>query len=161
MRGGRRIAFALVVAAQALVLLALIGLNERALATGDRVTLETAPVDPVDLFRGNYATLRYDIGTVTVAAGTQPGDRVYVPLRRTGDHWSGGFGYPSPPSDGEFIRGSVRSVFERTAQVEYGIETYYADEGEAQALQYARGLLVTVALDGDGQAHITRVERVR
>ncbi len=31
-------------------------------ATGDEVTLEIRPVDPLSLFRGNYVDLRYDIG---------------------------------------------------------------------------------------------------
>jgi uncharacterized membrane-anchored protein len=157
----RRIAFALVVVAQTLFLLGMIGVNELALATGDKVTLRTVPVDPVDLFRGNYVTLRYEISTVNVAEGTQPGDRVYVPLHDEDGRWTGGFGYPSPPGDGEFIRGTIRSAHGGSADVEYAIETYYADQEEAYDLQSAGGLDVTVALDGDGQARISRVEPVR
>jgi uncharacterized membrane-anchored protein len=157
----RRIVFALVVAVQALVLLGMIGVNELALATGDKVTLRTVPVDPVDFFRGNYVTLRYEISNVNVPDGTQPGDVVYVPLHKEGDRWTGGFGYPTPPVDGEFIRGAVRSAYGGSADVEYGIETYYADQEEAYKLQNAGRLDVTVALDGDGQAHISRVEPVR
>jgi uncharacterized membrane-anchored protein len=157
----RRIAFALVVAVQALFLLGMIGVNELALATGDEVTLRTVPVDPVDFFRGNYVVLRYEISTVNVFPATQPGDFVYVPLHEEDGRWTGGFGYPSPPSDGEFIRGTVRDTYEGSADVEYGIETYYADQDEAYDLQSARALDVTVALDGEGRAQISRVESVR
>ena len=157
----RRIAFALVVAVQAVFLLGMIGVNELALATGDTVTLRTVPVDPVDLFRGSYVVLRYEISTVNVLEGTQPGDAVYVPLREADGRWMGGFGYPSPPTDGDFIRGTVRSTHEGSADVEYGIETYYADEDEAYDLQSAGRLDVTVALDGDGRARISHVEPVR
>ena len=157
----RRIAFALVIAAQALFLLAMIGFNERALATGDKVTLRTVPVDPVDFFRGSYVVLRYEISNVNVPEGTQPGEVVYVPLHAEDGRWTGGFGYPTPPSDGEFIRGTVHSTYGGSADVEYGIETYYADQEEAYDLQSAGRLDVTVTLDVDGRARISRVEPVR
>ena len=157
----RRTAFALVVAVQALFFLDMIGMNELALATGDEVTLRTVPVDPVDFFRGNYVVLRYEISSVTVVVGTQPGDVVYVPLHEESGRWTGGIGYPSPPDDGEFIRGTVRSTYGESADVEYGIETYYADQEEAHDLQSARTLDITVALDGDGHARISRVGPVR
>jgi len=161
MTGSRRIAFWLVVAVQALAVVALIGLNERALATGDEVTLRTVPVDPVDLFRGNYVSLRYDISRVQVTRGVQPGDAVYVPLHESGHAWTGSVGFPSQPSGGTFIRGTVQRVAAGRAEIAYGIETYYADADEAQRLQGAGPLLVTVAVGGDGHARIARVEPVR
>jgi uncharacterized membrane-anchored protein len=161
MTGTRRIAFWLVVAVQALVLVALIGFNERALAEGDEVTLRTVPVDPVDLFRGRYVTLRYEISNVNVEEGIQAGDAVYVPLYETGGAWTGSFGYSSPPPEGTFVRGTVRSIAGGPAQVEYGIETYYTDEDDARRLERASTLLVTVAVDDGGQARISRVEPVR
>jgi uncharacterized membrane-anchored protein len=161
MSGQRRIAFWLVVAVQALVLVALIGFNERALAEGDEITLRTVPVDPVDLFRGRYVTLAYEISTIEVTGDVQPGEAVYVPLYETDGAWSGTFGFPSPPPDGAFVRGTVRSIDGRTARVEYGIETYYADEEDARRLELVDTLLVTVAVDDGGQARISRVEPVR
>ena len=161
MSGTRRIAFWVVVAVQALALVAMIGLNERALASGDEITLRTVPVDPVDLFRGNYVTLRYEISTVQVTRGVRPGDGVYVPLYESAGTSTGSVGFPSAPSDGTFIRGTVRRVADGTADVEYGIETYYADEQDAHALERAGSLLVTVVVGDDGQARISRVERVR
>jgi uncharacterized membrane-anchored protein len=161
MIGTRRIAFWLVVGVQALALVALIGLNEVALATSDEVTLRTVPVDPVDLFRGRYVTLRYEISSLDVEEGIQPGDSVYVPLRETESAWTGSFGYASPPADGKFIRGTVRRLAGQRADLEYGIETYYADEEEARALERAGTLLVTVAVDDGGQARVSRVEPVR
>jgi uncharacterized membrane-anchored protein len=161
MTGNRRLAFWVVVAVQAVVLLGMIGLNEQALAHGERVTLRTAPVDPLDLFRGNYVALRYEISNVQVPAGTHPGDTVYIPLSETGGVWRGSFGRRVPPSGETFIRGTVRDVSDHTAHVQYGIETYYADEEEARNLQDAGQLLVTVVLDDEGRARISRVEPVR
>jgi uncharacterized membrane-anchored protein len=158
MSGRRRIAFWLVVAVQALVLVAMIGFNELALATGDEVTLRTVPVDPIDLFRGNYVTLRYEISTLGVEEGIRPGDSVYVPLYEQGSSWTGSFGYASPPPAGKYIRGTAHHVDGQRASIEYGIETYYADEEEAHALELAGTLLVTVSVEDGGQARISRVE---
>jgi uncharacterized membrane-anchored protein len=161
MNGRRRIAFAVVAAVQALVLLALIGFNQVALATGDKVTLRTVPVDPVDLFRGQYVALRYTISNVNVPAGAQVGDTVYVPLSEHDGYWDGSFGYAEPPLGGEFIRGVIRYAGDGSADVEYGIETYYADEDEARELGEAGTLNVTVVLGDNGHARISRVEPVR
>jgi uncharacterized membrane-anchored protein len=160
MSGRRRIAFWTVVGIQALALVGLVGFNELALAGGDEVTLRTVPVDPVDLFRGNYVTLRYEISTLGVEEGLQPGDAVYVPLYRSGSASTGSFGYASPPQ-GRFIRGTVRRMSGRRADIEYGIGTYYADESEAHRLERAGTLLVTVRIDDAGEARISRVEPVR
>ena len=42
--------------------------QEFVLRTGTQVTLQTAPIDPRDLFRGEYVVLRYEISTLRVAA---------------------------------------------------------------------------------------------
>jgi uncharacterized membrane-anchored protein len=157
----RRLAFWAVVAVQAVVLLGMIGINERALAGGEKVTLRTEPVDPLDLFRGNYVALRYEISNVQVPPETRRGDTVYVPLHEAGGVWEGSSGLPSPPSDRTFIRGTVRYVDRGRAEVEYGIETYYAAEEDARRLQNVGQLLVTVVLDDDGQARISHLEPVR
>jgi uncharacterized membrane-anchored protein len=161
MTGTRRIAFWVVVGVQALVLVALIGFNDRAIAGGDEITLRTVPGDPVDLFRGRYVTLRYEISSIEPADGMRPGDAVYVPLSESQGVWSGALGFSYPPRDGTFIRGTVRHIDGRTAEVEYGIETYYTDEEDARRLERAGTLLVTVAVDDSGQARISRVEPAR
>ena len=161
MTGRRRIAFAVAVVVPVLVLLAMIGFNQLALATGDKVTLRTVPVDPVDFFRGQYVALRYPISNVNVPSGMHEGDTVYVPLSKQGGYWDGSFGYADPPREGKFIRGVIRYAGIDSAHVEYGIETYYADEDEARELGHAGTLSVTVVLGDDGHAWISRVEPVR
>lgn len=149
----RRNAFVLVVALQLLLPLALIGWNEVALARGTEVTLRTVPVDPIDLVRGRYVTLRYPISNLRAPDGVQPGDRVYVPLRREGDLWTGEFVTTERP-DGLFIRGRYSG-----GSLVYGIETYYADEATARRLEGAGGdLRVRVSIGSDGHARIKGVE---
>jgi len=118
------------------------------------------PVDPVDLFRGRYVTLRYDISGVQVSESVQIGDTVYVPLHEEGGYWSGSFGFPDPPPGGKFIRGTVRYSDRDSADVEYGIETYYADEAEARRLGLAGPLNITVVLGDDARARISRAQPV-
>lgn len=153
----RRLAFWTLVALQALVPLGLIGWNEVALATGTEVTLRTVPVDPIDLFRGRYVTLRYEISRLGLPEGTQTGDRVYVPLHRSGEHWTGTRVLRARPHGGTFIRGTVS-----TTGIVYGIETYFADEDEARGLEeHAGELVVRVVLDDDGGARVSGIEAVR
>jgi uncharacterized membrane-anchored protein len=153
----RKLAFWTLVALQALVPLGLIGWNEFALATGTEVTLRTVPVDPIDLFRGRYVTLRYELSRLSLPEGTEPGDRVYVPLHRSGEHWTGMRALRGRPEGGTFIRGTVS-----TTGIVYGIETYFADEDEARRLERRAGeLLVHVVLDDDGGARVSGIEAVR
>jgi uncharacterized membrane-anchored protein len=150
----RRALFWLLVALQALIPLGLIGWNEVALATGREVTLRTVPVDPIDLFRGRYVTLRYEISSLRVPPGAHT---VYVPLRRDGEHWTGDVALLDEPAGGPFIRGTATD-----GGIELGIETYYADEDEARRLERrAGGLVVHVVLDDGGRARISGVEPVR
>jgi uncharacterized membrane-anchored protein len=150
----RRLVFWTLVAVQALVPLGLIAWNEVALARGTEVTLRTVPVDPLDLFRGRYVTLRYEISALPTPPGSKPGDTVYVALRRDGDRWVGDRATRERPA-GTFIRGTVTD-----GSIRYGIETYYADEDEAPRLESeARdGLDVRVVLDDDGKARIEGLE---
>lgn len=151
-----RRAFIALVAIQLLVPLAMIGWSELALARGTQVTLATVPVDPIDLFRGRYVTLSYEISTLPARGGPGRGDSVYVPLRREGDRWTGAFALTRRPDGGTFIRGT----WEGPQRIVYGIETYYADEDEARRLEREAGggLLVHVVLDGGGRARISGIE---
>jgi uncharacterized membrane-anchored protein len=158
MTGRRRLVFWTLVAIQALVPLGLIGWNELALARGTEVTLRTVPVDPIDLFRGRYVRLGYEISRLPVEPGTEHGDTVYVLLREVDGVWTGEQGTREPPGGGTFIRGTYTG-----GTIEYGIGTYYADEDEAPRLEAeaGRGLLVHVVLDDDGRARISGIEVVR
>ncbi len=106
---------------QLLLLAGIIGYRQFWLATGERVRLRTTPVDPRDLFRGDYVRLSYEISTLDLDRldGDDKFDRnekVYVVLRQDAD---GTFRPVStldtPPRGGErFIRGRVLSQSEGT-----------------------------------------------
>ena len=158
----RRLLFAALVLAQALVPLVIIGGNELALARGTEVRLRTVPIDPVDLFRGRYVVLRYEISRLPAVYPARRGDTVYVELEEQDGAWTGTLAVPERPESRPFIRGRVTRVHGDEVDVEYGIETYFADEAEARRLEREAGrrLRVDVVLDRDGRARIEGVELV-
>jgi uncharacterized membrane-anchored protein len=147
----RTAAFVALVAAMAMLPLLLIAWNEVQLARGQKVLLRTEPIDPVDLVRGRYVRLRYEISALSAPAG----ETVYVPLHEEGDAWTGSFATTDRPESGVFIRGRATD-----GGIVYGIETYYADEAEARRLEREAGdgLHVRVSLADDGKARIEGVE---
>ena len=154
-------------AAVAALWLALIGglvaVHEHRLRTGREVVLQTVPVDPRDLFRGDYVVLAYPMSALDVSAfGLDPawytvGQTVYVLLRQEGRHAVPMGLLLGPPSNGAlFIRGQVTAVEGGRLRVEYGIESYFVPEGQGLLLERARGdtLEVVAVVDASGRAAI-------
>ena len=142
--------------------LALAGLAAADLAFGRELRLRAQPVDPLDVFRGNYVVLRYDISSVSTGFSVRRGERVCVSLREQDGAWTGDFGVPEPSGD-TAICGRARADAAAGEQVgvEYGIETYYASAERAQEIEDSiagRQLLVVVDLDDDGSARIEGLE---
>ncbi|MCG8438246.1 MAG: GDYXXLXY domain-containing protein, partial [Pseudomonadales bacterium] len=101
---------------------------------GEEVRLKTRPVDPRDLFRGNYARLHYDFDTIEPgeSADFRPGDVVDVPLVRNGDLWDPQPTQASRPESGVFLRGRVTSRPWRSgSRVTFGIEALFAPKEKA------------------------------
>src|SRR5687767_13503572 len=89
-------------AAQLLILVGMIALRAIPLVTGETVLVRVQPVEPRDLFRGDYVILSYDFsgvppegveGLSVMYQGSQAtrreGRTIYVPLVRDSDgvHW--------------------------------------------------------------------------
>lgn len=149
-----------VVALQILGVLGFVGVREVAMRTGREVVLETTPVDPRDVFRGDYVVLRYEISTVS-ACCFDVGDTVYVSLEPRGDVWQAtDVGDTPPAANAEpYIRGRVtradRARGRSSIEVEYGIESYFVPEGTGREIEQARGKLrVVTVVDGWGTAQI-------
>ena len=112
--------------------------------TGSPVLLETSPVDPRSLFRGNYARLNYDISRIPAQeinrlGKPRPNERVYVRLTPGPDqvHVYKGVSFTRPES-GLFIRGRIQERSWRSAgsyRIRYGIEAYFAPKEKALALE--------------------------
>jgi len=158
----RRLVLLVAVLAQLAVPLALAGLAAADLAFGREIRLRAQPIDPLDVFRGNYVVLSYDISTVPVGFSVRRGERVCVSLSETAGVWSGSFGVPDPSGD-TAICGRARADADAGDQVavEYGIETYYASAERAGEIEdsIVRGQVYAIVdLDDDGSARIERLE---
>mgnify|MGYP005847710217 CR=1 FL=1 len=171
-------------AAVLLVILLQIGLlgymvvgRELIVKTGDVVHLRTAPVDPRDLFRGDYVRLEYNISVIPrnkMRGGLadhmeEEGYPVYAVLK-DGPGGIAALDYAAdrPPEDGPFIKGRIARDWRlgrdgRAIRVKYGIETYYVEQGRGLVIEVRRGrrgdvqipLLMAVALGKNGEGVIT------
>lgn len=154
--------FGLVLLLQVLYLGSTTLFQEHHLATGRTALLETVPVDPRDLLRGDYVTLRYAINRLPrelfdppIEAGVvYAGQEVYVVLEKQGDFFTGVRASLSEPEvqAGELIiKGTARNSDDvehpAPVEVEYGIEQYYVREGTGNP-QGKLTVLVSVQYDG-------------
>lgn len=234
-----RIKFILLILLQVLLLAGIIGYREYWVATGDRVLLRTVPVDPRDIFRGDYVQLSYDItnldlDSLSVKEGFKPNEKIYVSLVKNEDGTcrassaskampqgvkfiQGRVKYETPVTQrweiqlkddsgnihtlaprwfssvnigdrvtfclgrsnnvlnyfkedvqykpncgtGNSIAGTIEDIKEtkfRQVNVEYGIESYFVEEGKGRAIESARNakeVKVEVSLKKDGKGIIT------
>ena len=160
----RRRALLVIVIVQLAVPLTLAGLAEADLAFGEEIKLQARPVDPLDVFRGNYVVLTYDISRLQVVHEVRAGQRLCADLYRTAPGVYGArYAYDFPQDNGKSICGRAREDARggESVGIEYGIETYFASAERAREIEdsIARSeLYVVVDLDDDGGARIERLE---
>ena len=127
---------------------------------GQEIRVETRPVDPRDLFRGNYARLGYDFSTLP-ATGFRPGDVIYLPLEQDGDLWRGLTPSHQPPAQGLYLRGRVSGLpWGGTRRVTYGIEALFAPKEKALQLEreLRDGAVAVLKVAPNGRAALVTVE---
>jgi uncharacterized membrane-anchored protein len=162
--------FILVLALQSVWILGTAFTQERVLHRGQVILLETQPVDPRDLLRGDFVRLNYKISDVPrekffapPLAGELPsGTAVFVAvaptrtnecyqLARASTEWF------APASNEVVLRGRAAQSWRNSAgsiHVEYGLEQYFVAEGTGNP----RGkLTVQAAVTKSGRASIKEV----
>ncbi|HET6614863.1 MAG TPA: GDYXXLXY domain-containing protein [Dehalococcoidia bacterium] len=153
---------ALVVGLQVLLLLSLIGFKQYTVWTGETVLLKVQPVDPRDLLRGDYITVRYDISTIDlddVAGDDYVGGTAYVELREDRDgYWDAVAVHDDRArsfDDTVLIKAHViewnlnhRTGSERI-ELDYGIEEVFIPEGSGNQLSFGDGHVVAVEVKVD------------
>lgn len=152
-----------------LFLLAFIGFKEFTFFTGTDLTLKTVPVDPRDLFRGDYVILRYTINSISmdsILTNEEPfikDDEIYVKL-----DLSSKYAKPKEVSKKKFknginIKGKVTRTNGRKIDIQYGIETYFVRQGKGKEIEreidkidvivtvdkYGNALIKSLQLDGN------------
>ncbi len=154
------------VAAVLLPLMVLGGLfvySQYPLWIGTEVRLVTVPVDPRDLFRGQYVRLNYDLSRQPVPEMELPraGDPVYVLLRRDGAVWQAdGVRLREPRQARLYLRGTISRVSGGELHVRYGIEAWFAAPEQARRLEddLRDGGVARIRIAPDGRAALVAVE---
>lgn len=163
-------------------LLALVESRAAILRSGTEVRLRTVPVDPRDLFRGDYVVLAYPMSIVAAgpgeAKGLRRGDTVYVTLVRDAEGFAQAKAVATrrpAPGEGEVvIAGRVLSTgacaLNEAGEVDcaagsgrlrvaYGLESYFVPQGEGRRIEtIAKARIeVVAAVAADGTAAIKRL----
>jgi uncharacterized membrane-anchored protein len=167
----------LIVVALQTALLAYMIVDRQTMLNASRVvTLKVTPVDPRDIFRGDYVILSYDISRLdpTKLEGDDKfgyGDKVLVTLVPNGDTWTAAgiaHGKPVPAQNGVVIQGTIESFDANdtgqttSVTVHYGIESYFVPEGTGRAIEEERqkgDVSADIAIDRQGRAAIKALRR--
>jgi uncharacterized membrane-anchored protein len=153
------------VIAQLVILMGMIVMRAVPLVTGQTVLVRVQPVDPRDLFRGDYVILSYDFSRISRdgieglpeyergKSWKLEGRPVYVPLvpDSVPGHYRAAKVTVVKPEGGLFIKGQL----ERYGSVTYGIESYFVQEGTGRVYEQAireRKLSAELAVSPSGQA---------
>jgi uncharacterized membrane-anchored protein len=165
------------------LLLAMVETHARVLRSETQVRLRTAPVDPRDLFRGDYVVLAYEISTVELSdaketAEIRRGTPIFVRVKPGIDGFAAvvGASLARPQgAAGEIVLagrvsqtvscrrqqdGAFRCDREAMAlRVAYGIEQYFVPQGSGKAIERTERerIEVVAAVSSSGQAAIKRL----
>jgi uncharacterized membrane-anchored protein len=174
MNAARRILLmlAIIAAAQTSVLAGMIIGRVRLLKTGREIVLPIIPIDPRDLFRGEYVRLGYDIGTAPsrLLEGPSPArnEPFYVVLEKNAaGAWLPARIVRDMPRETSPDRvvlqartlhgATIDPVRDKSVQLRYGIEGYFVQEGlgrQLEDLSRQQRLAALVAVDARGNAAI-------
>lgn len=147
----------------AVVILLFFGVKLFTATMGEEILLKTAPVDPRDLFRGDYVRLSYEISTIDLNnvpydSGFSTGNTIYATLSKKEKFWTVDSVSHSMPHLAEkqvCMRGSVTSSSQNRVWVEWGIESYFVPEGEGREIERERNAgntSVIVSVDSTGSS---------
>jgi len=162
--------FILVLALQSAWILGTAFTQERVLRVGQLILLETQPVDPRDLLRGDFVRLNYKIsdvprerffsppltgevspGTTVLVAVVPTGTNGFYQVARASREWF------DPASNEVVLRGTVAKNWRNNANsvhIQYGLEQYFVAEGTGNP---QGKLTVQAAVAKSGQANIKEV----
>ncbi len=145
---------------QLVVLLYMVAERELILRYGNVIHLRTAPIDPRDLFRGDYVRLSYELSRLPVAAikdadgvkAFKKGHKIYVSLEEGPNGlYTLKEANLNPPKEGLYLAG--RSVYPHQLSstgsplsINYGIEAYFVEQGKGRDIEKQRGSRLDVQI---------------
>jgi uncharacterized membrane-anchored protein len=170
--------FGVAALAQVALLALMIADRVRILREGTEVTLQSRPVDPRDLLRGDYVVLGYDISQLPAGSlFNQPaGSRNPIVFVKLAPNRDGLYEAVSVHADAVAVTspevlirgrvafgatcGSASRAFCDKLQISYNLESYFVPQGEGRKLEAARNerkLTVVAAVLPSGRAAIKRL----
>lgn len=153
-----------VIAVQAAILAAIPSRQVKAHTSGTSITLETAPVDPLDPLSGYHVTLRYRAEEVVAEAPGERGAPAWLVVERGDPAWRGVACLPSRP---EPVPGQLAlraQVEDRRCRIPSAGRFYIPETRRAEvdaALREARAALVDLRVDADGNVALVRLRAGR
>jgi uncharacterized membrane-anchored protein len=176
----KAVLFGVAILLQCVLLVLMVADRMQILREGLEVTLQTQPVDPRDLLRGDYVVLRYDISQLAAGAlaGQPATERNPIVFVKLAPNANGLYQAVSVHAEavpvtapevlirgrlanyGGASCGSDRRAFCDKLAIHYGLESYFVPEGEGRKLEQARNqqkLRVVAAVLPSGRAAIKRL----
>lgn len=161
----------LIAALQTAALVYMIVDRASVLGSAMTITLKVIPVDPSDMFRGDYVILNYDISRID--ANVLPGDDAYaqgglayVTMEERDGTWTPmavHSSMPEHPPGSTVVRGHIDSVSAGSAgtppslRLTYGIESFFVPQGHGKEIEDAQRkgeVFAKIAVDADGRCAI-------
>lgn len=154
---------ALIIVIQILFIFSMVGFKYYTLDYGTPVLLKTAPIDPRDIFRGEYVSLNYEISLIKSNDLDMGYDRdIYVVLQKGDPYWDAvaiDTVKPKTGPDQVILKGKAGyyDSHNQGYRVYYGIDSYYVEEGSGPEMERLRNIDVLVRVDQFGNAVIEKL----
>ena len=133
---------------------------------GTEIKVNTIPVDPRSMFRGNYARLRYEFSQIEMQHFSdtdklREGEIVFISLK-TDENGIYKFSSASliKPNNGIFLQGRIeRHRWSKEAHIKYGIEAFFAPKTKALELEnkMRKGAIAVLMVSSDGKARLKNI----
>ncbi|MCE5223045.1 GDYXXLXY domain-containing protein [bacterium] len=145
----------------ALILGGFLFYQQKRLTGGHDIWVKPQPVDPRDMFRGDYVIFTYDFSRYHGINDSQPGREVYAILSNQNKQYFelSYFSHEKPADINTiFLKGKALEELIDGADITYNIESYFVPEGEGKAYENYIGsdLLVKIHINPDGEATLIK-----
>ena len=161
----------LIITLQTLVLGFMIFKKQMTLSNGIPILLETTPIDPRSLFRGDYVRIEYKISTIALSSVLTDEELkvkkyYFITLEKSEKFWKAvaiSSDYPSLKENQTAIKGFLkrRNEYENPRLFfKYGIENYFVPEGTGMELERPEGnkkVTMKIMVDHRGDAAIKAI----
>lgn len=161
--------FYMLIVLQVLILGGIAASHYGTLFYGEKIVLKTEPVDPRDLFYGDYVILNYEISNVPLSLWKEDGEpdyneKVYVLLKEKDSVHEAVSVYKEKPEvkEGEVaLKAIVKGVYNQPGEIflKYGLERYYVEEGTGRAIEEEMPDKVSVRVAPWGQVTVEELIR--